>query len=167
MSTRNPFLNAAFVAATLLLPNTGHAQSASPKSAPPPRPALTAAARGDATAANLFKAWDGDHNGVLSEQEFVSGWNNARNRVEVAEQRLAAQFRIVDANHDGGIDAAEYANLQVVRRAGKAAPPLQAFDANRDQRLQFGEYVAMLRRAAASEQHAPPPPATPPATGKR
>lgn len=119
-----------------------------------------AQARTDATAANLFKSWDGDHNGVLSQQEFVSGWDGTRRRVEAAEQRIVAQFKSGDANHDGAIDATEYANLPGIREAGKAAPPLQAFDGNRDQRLEFREYVAMLRRAAADARRQPAP-ATP------
>jgi Ca2+-binding EF-hand superfamily protein len=147
------------------VPAVGFAQARATQ-APTPRPATPATAtkpqaRNDATAANLFKSWDGDHNGVLSQQEFVSGWDGTRRRVEAAEQRIVAQFRAGDANHDGAIDATEYANLPGIREAGKAAPPLQAFDGNRDQRLEFREYVAMLRRAAAADARRQPVPATP------
>lgn len=157
---------AAALAASLALPAAAQTQSNPPRT---PTLQSSPAAASEATAANLFKDWDADHNGVLSQREFVSGWSNVRHRVEAVEQRLAAQFKAVDVNRDGGIDAAEYANLQVVRQAGKAAPPLQAFDANHDQRLQFGEYVAMLRRAAAAAgpQHPTPQPALPSAPDKR
>jgi hypothetical protein len=44
----------------------------------------------------------------------------------------------------------------LVRQAGKAAPPLSAFDADGDRLLGFSEYVALVRRLA------PAPGATPP-----
>lgn len=109
----------------------------------------------------LFKVWDKDANGVLSQQEFVAGWNGARQRIATAEHRLQQHFATADANHDGAIDATEYARLQVVRNAGSKAPAFATFDANHDQRLAPAEYVAMLRRFAsarpASPAAAPPP----------
>lgn len=100
-----------------------------------------AAAQVDAT----FKAWDADHNGALSAQEFKTGWAAMRQVAEV-EARLRAQFHKVDANGNGAIDAAEYANLVLVKNAGKSAPLLSAFDTNKNQRLEFGEYLGLVRR---------------------
>lgn len=103
----------------------------------------------------LFAAWDADHNGVLSQQEFRGGWNTLRQQAESrVEARLRDQFDKVDGNHDGAIAAGEYGNLLLVRQAGKSAPPLSAFDANHDQRLQFGEYLALVRDMAAQAARA-------------
>lgn len=103
----------------------------------------------------MFAAWDGDHNGVLSRQEFGNGWNTLRQRAESSiESRLREQFDKVDANHDGAIGAGEYGNLVLVRQAGKSAPPLSTFDANHDQRLQFDEYVELVRGMAVQAARA-------------
>lgn len=118
-------------------------QRAQPAAAPatPREPAV------DAT----FKAWDTDHNGVLSQAEFRQGWNSVRQRAEnKVESSLRTQFDKVDANHDGAIDAGEYGNLLLVQRAGKSAPALASFDRNGDQRLQFDEYIALVARLAAA-----------------
>jgi hypothetical protein len=126
-----------------------------------PQPVQARPPAASAVPERLFKAWDKDANGVLSQQEFVAGWNGARQRIVTAEHRLQQHFATADANHDGAIDAAEYARLEVVRNAGAKAPPFATFDANHDQRLAPGEYVAMLRRFAAARTATPaaPPPA--------
>jgi hypothetical protein len=128
----------------------GPAPAARPAAAAPvaakPAPTKPIAAepvppRVDAT----FRLWDGDRNGVLSLQEFRTGWIALR-REGVRESRQRAQFDKVDANDNGAIDAGEYQNLLLVERAGKAAPALVAFDANRNGRLEFVEYQDMIRR---------------------
>lgn len=92
----------------------------------------------------VFKRWDADGNGVLSQQEFRRGWDTLRQRAAVT--RLRAQFERVDRNDDGAIDDQEYRGLLLVRRAGDQAPPLSRFDGNKDGRLQFDEYVSMVRQ---------------------
>jgi hypothetical protein len=96
----------------------------------------------------VFKALDTDGNGLLSRQEFQAGYAALRRAITV-EARLHEQFRAVDADHDGSIDAGEYARLVLVVRLGKAAPPLSMFDVDRDQKLGFAEYVAAVRHLAA------------------
>lgn len=164
----SPRLAVALVALGLSCPPLASAQSNAQKPAATPARAPAPAASRDEAPERLFKAWDQDHDGSLSEQEFVEGWDRVRDRVRAGQQRLRAQFEAADANQDGAIDATEYARLQVVRNAGQPAPPLQAFDANRDQRLQFAEYIAMLERIARAMQQpaqpasaAPTPPAKP------
>lgn len=94
-----------------------------------------------------FQLWDRDRNGVLSLQEFRNGWVALRrDGVRLARQRV--QFGKVDANDDGAIDAGEYPDLLLVKNAGKTAPALAAFDADRDGRLQFAEYQALVRKLA-------------------
>jgi hypothetical protein len=71
--------------------------------------------------------------------------------------RLHQQFEAVDADGNDAIDAAEYGNLLLVKRAGKNAPSLSAFDANKDQRLQFPEYLALVRHMTERRTAAPAP----------
>ena len=84
-----------------------------------------------------FRLWDQDRNGVLS-----------------LESRLREQFQAVDTNHSGALEAGEYANLALVRRVGGAAPPLTEFDADQDRKLDFPEYLAVVRRLAPAPQAA-------------
>lgn len=104
----------------------------------------------------VFAKWDADHNGVLSREEFRKGWDTLRTRAAVT--RLRGQFDRVDRNDDGALDQDEFRNLVLVRRAGDKAPPLSRFDANKDGKLQFDEYVVMVRQMG-------PQPASRPATG--
>lgn len=92
-----------------------------------------------------FKLWDADHDGSLSQQEFRNGWRGMRRAVKVRGS-LQKQFNSVDTNNNKAIDAAEYGHLVLVQKAGKSAPPLSAYDANKNQRLEFSEYVDLVRR---------------------
>lgn len=144
--------------AALALPWAAAAQdkaAAGPVAARPATPAVVAEPvppRVDAT----FRLWDLDRNGVLSLQEFRTGWTTLR-REGVRQSRQRAQFDKVDANDNGAIDAGEYQELLLVERAGKSAPALSAFDANRNGRLEFVEYQDLVRRLAP--QRARPQPA--------
>ncbi len=97
-----------------------------------------------------FAAWDVDHNGSLSPQEFRNGWERVR-RASQLEAQLRKQFNAVDVNRNGAIDPAEYGTLILVKNAGKAAPPLSSFDANKDGKLQFGEYLKLVQTLAPRE----------------
>jgi hypothetical protein len=105
-----------------------------------------------------FAAWDLDKNGALSLTEFRSGWVALRRAGEL-QARLRTQFHAVDANKNDAIDASEYGSLVLVQRAGKSAPPLSTFDTNKDQRLEFDEYVQLVQRMATAERAASPAPA--------
>ena len=126
-------------ALALALAAPAHAQAAAPD----------AAEAADAT----FAAWDADHNGVLSLEEFRKGSSIMAQAAraaarDAAEASLRGQFESIDANDDAAIGADEYPNLMLVRRAGTSAPPLADFDGNRDGRLQFAEYLALVRQLA-------------------
>lgn len=99
----------------------------------------------------IFGKWDVDRNGALSPQEFRNGWTILR-RQSVIERRLQQQFRLVDRNHDDGIDKGEYTQLALVKAAGKTAPALSTFDANNDQRLNFAEYTDLVRQLSPKQQ---------------
>ena len=134
------------------------AQAAPAKPQPQPQPQRTLPARPAAPATPrepavdaTFKAWDADHDGVLSQAEFRQGWNSVRRRAQdKVEASLRTQFDKVDANHDGAIDAAEYGHLLLVQRAGKSAPALASFDRNGDPRLEFDEYMVLVGRMAVA-----------------
>lgn len=142
------------LAAALVVPASAAAQSSPQPVQRLPAPAKAAAAAPDAGDA-VFAAWDANHDGMLSRAEFQHAWDGLRERAEArVESRLREQFDKVDANGNGAVDAGEYGNLLLVKRAGKSAPPLSAFDANHDGKLAFGEYLALVGRLAAT-----PPPA--------
>jgi hypothetical protein len=116
------------------------AAAATPAASSPAK-ASSAASRVDAT----FGAWDTNKDRMLSLAEFEAGWAGLE-RATMVEMRLRQQFHAVDADKSGALESGEYANLVLVKRAGKAAPPLSAFDANKDQRLQFAEYLDLVRK---------------------
>jgi hypothetical protein len=98
----------------------------------------------------VFNAWDTDHNGSLSKQEFIAGSQQLRRESAVAQQ-LRAQFRTLDADKSGALDAHEYAQMQLIKRAGASAPSFSSFDANKNGRLEFAEYVAVVRQLATAK----------------
>lgn len=152
------FLLAAAVATSFLatcLPSSAASQAAP---ATTPKPAQAAPQGVPPEIDTAFQAWDVDHNGTLSLQEFRNGWLMLRRTAEV-QARLREQFHKLDTNGNGAIEANEYANLLLVKQAGKSALPLSAFDANKNQRLEFGEYVELVQRMAARP---PAPPAKAP-----
>lgn len=141
----------AFGAAAQSVPST--AATARPVAVPPvnpsatfsgpaasPRPAASTASAPDAE--TIFASWDKDKNHSLSLEEFKEGWQRAREAQVVA--RLVALFRSVDANHDGLLQPAEYANLPLIKRAGASAPPMSTFDTNNSNSLDHQEYLRMV-----------------------
>ena len=116
-------------------------------------PARPAAAQGVAPAeppADLvFRSWDSNKDGSLSREEFRAGWASVRQRAEAnAQARLRVRFDQADANGDQAIDEKEYQGLLLVRRAGAGARPLSRYDADKDGKLQFGEYLVMVQDMA-------------------
>lgn len=124
----------------------GAQQAAAQSAAAKPAPAAQARPAQD-PAAEAFKAWDKDGNGSLSLVEFRTGWQQVQ-RVAETQARLRHQFTTVDANKNNAIDPAEYGTLLLVKQAGKNAPQMSMFDANRDGKLEFGEYVKLVQALA-------------------
>lgn len=122
-------------------------QQASAQAAPA-KPAQTAGAQD--SAGEAFKAWDKDRNGSLSLVEFRTGWQQVQ-RVAEMQARLRNQFGAVDVNKNNAIDPAEYGTLVLVKQAGKNAPQMSVFDANRDGKLAFGEYVRLVQALAPQD----------------
>ena len=124
----------------------GAQQAAAQSAAAKPAPA-TQARQAQDQAADAFKAWDKDGNGNLSLVEFRTGWQQVQRAAEL-QARLRHQFGTVDANKNDAIDPAEYGNLKLVQNAGAKAPQMSVFDANRDGKLGFGEYVKLVQALA-------------------
>ena len=118
-------------ATSLLIATCAHAQVQA-------TPAPVAAATSEA----VFARWDTDHNGSLSLAEFKAGLQQAQNAN--ALRALHDNFIAHDSNRDNALDAAEYANLDLIKKAGKAAPSLSTFDTDKNQRLDFKEYVGTV-----------------------
>jgi Ca2+-binding EF-hand superfamily protein len=145
MNTHQVFIAAA---AVLILGTASAASIAAQATAPAAGPSATGARTSAATrTAAIFHALDTNKDGSLSAQEFQAGYAGMQRLIAV-EIRLREQFRLVDADHGGSIDAAEYAKLALVKRAGKSAPAFSTFDADRNGSLDFAEYVSAIRRLA-------------------
>jgi Ca2+-binding EF-hand superfamily protein len=115
------------------------------------KPMASTPVKAESTGADTaFAAWDVDHDGDLSKQEFSNGWEQVRRATEL-QGRLRQQFGIVDINKSGAIEPVEYTSLILVKEAGKSAPPFSTFDANKDGRLQFGEYLKLVQTLAPKE----------------
>jgi hypothetical protein len=125
------------LAAVLVATSPAQAQS---------RPAATAPAATTQQANTpeaIFARWDTDHSKTLSVDEFKAGWREVE-QME-ALRNLHDNFIAKDSNRNGSLDAAEYANLDLIKKAGKSAPPMSTFDADKNQVLNFKEYVALVQ----------------------
>jgi len=90
----------------------------------------------------VFNAWDKDKNKALSIEEFRDGWAEIEMRQTLV--KLHKNFVAMDANKSNAIEANEFANLEVIKRAGAKAPMLTAFDTDKNGKLDFKEYVGMI-----------------------
>lgn len=138
--TRKMTGTALCLAAALLAANLAQAQSAKP---------APAAAKAQATPDAIFARWDKDKNKTLSVEEFKAGWQEIQ--TANALRKLHANFVAMDSNKSGALEANEYANLELIKRGGKAAPLLSAFDTDKNQRLEFKEYVGMVNALVAKK----------------
>lgn len=139
-ATRNKTAATLGLVAALGLAHAAVAQT--PAKAPATSAAPAAQAQQVASPESLFAMWDKDNNKMLSLDEFRDGWKEVQ--VNMALRKLHENFVAMDTNHDDKLDAAEYANLGLVKKAGASAPPLSAFDTNKDQRLDFKEYIELV-----------------------
>lgn len=101
----------------------------------------------------VFAAMDANHDGNLSQEEFRKGYAGLRQAIAL-EVRLREQFQAIDADRSGALDAGEYAKLALVKQAGQTAPGLSVFDADKNRKLEFEEYLAAVRALFAQGQKA-------------
>jgi len=112
-------------------------------------PAAGAAAQ-QASPDATFTRWDKDKNKTLSLEEFKAGWQEAQ--TTAALRKLRANFNAMDANKSGGLEASEYAKLELIKKAGTNAPMMSAFDADKSQALDFKEYVSLINSMVANKR---------------
>lgn len=105
-----------------------------------------AIAQADDEAQTRFRQFDADRDGQLTLAEFGTGMAQFNG---VVYQRLPAQFRVLDRDESGFLEATEYAALPMLRKAGDTAPTLADADANGDRRIDFKEYAALMVRLSA------------------
>jgi len=135
MSHRNTLLAAGLVAATLT--GSAFAQAGAKQAAP-----ANGQAPERATPETVFNAWDKDKNKSLSMEEFKAGWTEIQMRQIVG--KLHQNFVAMDANKSGALEQNEFANLEIIKKAGAKAPMLSAYDTDKNGKLEFKEYVEMV-----------------------
>ena len=143
MIHRNKLL-AAGIAAAVAATLTGgaFAQAAKPGAKPASAPAAQAGAQKPVTPEMVFDSWDKDKNKSLSVEEFKDGWTEIQMRQVVA--KLHANFVQMDTNKSGALEANEFANLELIKKAGAKAPMMSAFDDDKNGKMEFKEYVEMV-----------------------
>jgi Ca2+-binding EF-hand superfamily protein len=140
MSHRNTLLAAGLVAATLT--GTAFAQAAKPAATKPAAAPANAQVGERATPEMVFNAWDKDKNKSLSLDEFKAGWTEIQQRQVIA--KLHQNFVAMDANKSGTLEQDEFAKLEIIKKAGAKAPMMSAFDADKNGKMDFKEYVEMI-----------------------
>ena len=110
------------------------AQAQAPTSAPAAQPGTEAS--------TTFGRWDKDNNRALSVEEFSAGWRE----IQAANtlRNLHDNFVAKDADKNGSLGPSEYLKLDLVQKAGTSAPPMATFDTDKNQRLDFKEYVGLV-----------------------
>ena len=141
MMNRHKLL-AATLASALAVLATGTVMAQAQAAAKP----ATAPANGQvgerATPEMVFNAWDKDKNKSLSLDEFKAGWTEIQQRQVIA--KLHQNFVAMDANKSGALEQNEFANLELIKKAGAKAPMMTAFDADKNGKLEFKEYVSLV-----------------------
>ncbi|WP_158883461.1 hypothetical protein [Rhodanobacter sp. L36] len=134
-----------------MMPIAANALQTQPRSSTTPVKAPMTSASSQASGPNaLFTQWDTNHDGTLSPAEFSAGWEKLQS--DAALHRLHDQFVALDTNKSGSLDAAEYAHLELIKHAGASAPPMSAFDTDKNRRLDFKEYVNAVGYMLQHEQ---------------
>ena len=141
----NPKRIAVFAASVMVVIATAAQAQANPAATAPAR----SAAPQQVSSAEVFARWDTDHNKSLSQQEFKAGWDQVQANMLV--YKLHENFLAMDANKDGALEASEYANLELVRKAGASAPPMSSFDVDKSQTLDFKEYLGFVKAMVKSK----------------
>lgn len=93
-------------------------------------------------ASTTFQRWDKNSDKTLSAAEFAAGWQE----IQAANtlRNLHDNFVAKDADRNGSLGASEYLKLELIQKAGTSAPPMATFDTDKNQSLDFKEYVGMV-----------------------
>jgi Ca2+-binding EF-hand superfamily protein len=136
MSNRN---NLVALAAVVALACAG---AAAAQGGTPAKPAAAANKPRAATPDETFALWDKDKNKSLTLEEFKAGFQMVQ--TQQAVRKLHANFAAMDKNKSGSLEADEYANLELVKKAGSKAPMMSFYDGDKNGKLDFKEYLAMI-----------------------
>lgn len=138
--------------ALLMLSALGFA-SANAQTKPAPAPAKPAA--GKPAAGNngnieqgidkMFAALDKDNNKQLSYDEFKNGVV-AERRQAMLMQRLGQIFQEADKNGNKTLEVVEFNALPGVKAAKDPKPKFADFDKNKDQKMDFREYLEFVSK---------------------
>lgn len=112
---------------------------------PAARPAAKPAATPGENAEALFKRIDSNGDKMISLDEFKSSLEAQRQRSQ-ALQRLQGQFKLMDKNKSGGLESSEFAELPLIKSGVKPVPTFAETDGNRDQKVDFREYVGAIAK---------------------
>jgi Ca2+-binding EF-hand superfamily protein len=131
-------------AAAALAAGTVLAQAAAPAAAPAAKAPVQSQSPDE-----VFTRWDKDKNKSLSLEEFKAGFNE----VEKANllRKLHANFVAMDTNKSNALEANEFANLELIKKAGAKAPMMSAFDTDKNGKLDFKEYVGLIGTMARNK----------------
>lgn len=140
------------IAMALALVAGGALAQAKPAAAPT---AAAAAAPAPETPETMFQKMDKNNDKMLTLDEFKAGVQ-ARERAMVLT-RLQAQFKAMDKNKNSTLEPTEFYELPLVKSSGSSAPTFTEADTNKDQKLDFKEYVMLVSKFAASHQPAAKP----------
>jgi Ca2+-binding EF-hand superfamily protein len=135
MSNRNNLVGLTAVIA-LAFAGAAAAQTAAPAKAP------AAGKPHVATPDETFALWDKDKNKSLSLDEFKAGFQMAQRQQTVL--KLHGNFTAMDKNKNGSLESDEYANLELIKKAGAKAPAMSTFDGDKNGKLDFKEYLGMI-----------------------
>jgi Ca2+-binding EF-hand superfamily protein len=119
-----------------LLAAVATAQAQTSASMPPP------VAQPTTEASTTFKRWDKNSDNTLSAAEFAAGWQG----IQAANtlRNLHDNFVAKDVDRNGSLGASEYLKLDLIQKAGTSAPPMGTFDTDKNQSLDFKEYVGLV-----------------------
>jgi Ca2+-binding EF-hand superfamily protein len=91
----------------------------------------------------MFAALDRDKNKQLSFEEFKNGVVAERKQAMLM-QRLGNIFQDTDKNRNGSLEPVEFNALPGMKAAKEPKPKFADFDANKDQKLSFREYLGFV-----------------------
>jgi Ca2+-binding EF-hand superfamily protein len=145
--TRKMTGSALCVAAALIGAN---AALAATKPTPVPHAPRAQQAQQAATPEAIFAKWDTDKNNALSLEEFKAGWAELQGAAVL--RTLHEKFVAIDADKSNCLESAEYAKLELIKKAGKTAPAMSTFDTDKNGCLDFKEYVGMVNTMMKKKQ---------------
>ena len=91
---------------------------------------------------DVFNRWDKNKNKSLTVEEFRTGWQEVQ--MSMAVRKLHDNFVRMDDDKNGSLEQAEYAKLELIKRAGNTAPMLSFYDQDKNGKLDFKEYVDLV-----------------------